>query len=202
MYHIPEYIFDLAQHFSFTELSAAEQREVLAVMSAQEYNDIFLGSRLAATARPQALDIKGRKDAILEALPPAAFVLKEPLQYLRLWQAAAALFACLFVGTWLYYGHSQDLALSTSTTQVVHDTVQLAAREHARTIYDTIYITKKTDTRVSTKKAAAKVEDDDLSMQQQGARLPKLDNATMVKVEEEGQLVDSLSRLIGFNGVD
>jgi hypothetical protein len=167
MHNIPDKIFSLVEQYTFAELSTAEKNLVLQHLSEEDYTELHEGFTFANAGAPITNNnFEENKTAILAAMQSNVAPAKmNVLSNVRMWQAAAVLFAVSSLALWLSNSKRVVNSDAVAIQKVfVHDTILQQQAPLIQTIKDTVYLTKvetkylPTQNRVAIKKASESTE--------------------------------------------
>jgi hypothetical protein len=191
MHNLPDKIFTLAEQYTFAELSTAEKNLVLQHISEEDYTELQEGFIFANASVPLTENnFAKNKTAILSAMQSSIAPAKmSAFSNVRLWQAAAVLFAICSLTLWLSNSKTAT-NLDTVTIQevMVHDTVLEQQAPLIQTIKDTVCLTKVETKYLPTQNTAVITQSSEST-----------ENTSIVADSFNRTYMDSLARRIGFS---
>jgi hypothetical protein len=191
MHNLPDKIFSLAEQYTFAELSTAEKTLVLQHLSEVDYTELQEGFTFANAGVPITnTNLEENKTAILSALQSSIAPAKmNVLSNVRMWQAAAVLFAISSLALWLNNSNRVVNSGAVAIQKVfVHDTILQQQAPIIQTIKDTVYLTT-----IETKYLPAQ----NIAAVKKGAE--STENASIVADSFNRTYIDSLAKRIGFS---
>jgi hypothetical protein len=191
MHNIPDKIFSLAEQYTFAELSTAEKNLVLQHLSEEDYTELQEGFVVANAGTPVAnTNFDGNKTAILASLQSTIAPTKmSAFSNVRIWQAAAVLFAFSSLALWLSNFKRVVNSDAVAIQKVfVHDTILQQQAPVTRTIKDTVYLTKVETKYLPTQNAIAIKKGSEST-----------ENTSIVADSFNRTYMDSLTKRIGFS---